>query len=371
MSRPVVLLERCCGTLCRVGRIVFFRLFFPGELLLLICQGRLLSGYCLEFLSMKNFVTSEKAKKHAELLSNRVRKRYAHLRKRFARQKIDCFRLYDWDIPEIRAVVDWYAGHIVVAEYVREQTGPEWLSQMADAVAGTLGVTPDKVHIKERRTKTEKGPRYSKLDSKGIRFKVNERDLQFWVNLDDFLDSGLYSDHRDTRVIIRNLSAKKDFLNLFAHTGAFTCAAAAGGAKSTVTVDRSETYLNWAQENMELNTLWEKQHTLIKSDVDKFLSKTLANGRKYTLAFVDPPSFFQSKTTGRSFDVNEDHPKLIKSVLRVMVPGSEVVFSTNHQRFEPKMNDLPVKDLKEITSATIPEDYRNRNIHRCWRMITL
>ncbi|HRZ40652.1 MAG TPA: SAM-dependent methyltransferase, partial [Candidatus Omnitrophota bacterium] len=109
---------------------------------------------------MKNFVTPEKAKHHAEILANRVRKRYDHMRKRFARQKIDCFRLYDWDIPEVRAVVDWYAGHLVVGEYVRLQTGPEWLPMMAGAVGQALNVPPEKIHIKRRRTKTEDEPRY-------------------------------------------------------------------------------------------------------------------------------------------------------------------------------------------------------------------
>lgn len=184
-------------------------------------------------------MTPEKAQHHAEILANRVRKNYRHLFKRFKKQNIDCFRLYDWDIPEVRAVVDWYAGHLVVAEYERLQTGPEWLSQMAAAVASALGVPMEKTHIKRRHTKTEEGPRYSKLGSRGERIEVRERDLRFWVNLDDFLDTGLYSDHRGTRMIIRELAKDKDFLNLFAYTGAFSCAAAAGGAKTTTTVDLS------------------------------------------------------------------------------------------------------------------------------------
>ncbi len=316
----------------------------------------------------KGFVTAEKTKHHAEILANRIRKQFRHLSRRFRRQNIDCFRLYDWDIPEVRAVVDWYAGHVVIAEYERLQTNPDWLPKMAAAVGEALNLPKDKVHIKRRHTQTKEGPRYTKLDSKGERFEVRERDLKFWVNLSDFLDTGLYSDHRDTRGIIRELAKGKDFLNLYAYTGAFTCAAAAGGAKTTVTVDRSATYLKWAEDNLKLNGLWGPQHTLIQSDVDKYLTKAYAQGHRFSLCFIDPPSFFKDQIHNISFDINEDHPELLRNVLKIMVPGSLVFFSTNHQRFEPRFDGLPIKDLTELTPKTIPEDYRNRKVHRCWRM---
>lgn len=316
----------------------------------------------------KHFVTPEKAGHHAELLANRVLKRFRHLAKIFRRQEIDCFRLYDWDIPEVRAVVDWYAGHLVVAEYVRLQTGPEWLPQMARAVGEALEVPPQKVHIKRRHTSTKAGPRYRRMGSKGERFEVRERDLRFWVNLDDFLDTGLYSDHRDTRMLVRKLAAGTDFLNLYSYTGAFTCAAAAGGAKTTVTVDRSATYLEWAKENLKLNGLWGPRHELVQSDVFRYLEGARRKGKKFTLAFVDPPSFFRERQGGASFDIDRDHPELLKKVLEVMAPGSTLIFSTNHQRFTPCFEGLGVKTIQELTPATIPEDYRNRQVHRCWQM---
>lgn len=327
---------------------------------------------------LKHFVTPEKAKHHAEILANRVRNRFRHLSRRFKREGIECFRLYDWDIPEVRAIVDWYAGHVVVAEYERLQTGPDWLPQMAKAVAQALGVPPERTHTRRRRTNTKKNPRYGKIDFKKERFKVRERDLQFWVNLDDFLDTGLFSDHRDTRVIVQKLAEGKDFLNLYAYTGAFTCAAASGGARTTVSVDRSLNYINWAKDNLELNSLWGPKHTLVQSDVNKFLAQAQRERQRFTLAFVDPPSFFSSRGGPASggkdlrmdttFDINEDHPGLLRNVLKVMAPGSTVFFSTNHQRFEPRFEGLAVKDLVEITPGTIPEDYRNRRAHRCWRM---
>ncbi|HBR14733.1 MAG TPA: SAM-dependent methyltransferase [Candidatus Omnitrophica bacterium] len=313
-------------------------------------------------------MTPEKIKHHAEILSNRVLNRFRHLSRRFVRQNIDCFRLYDWDIPEARAVVDWYAGHLVVGEYVRWQTGPTWLSQMAAAVGKALDISPDRIHVKRRRTKTKEGPRYRKRGSKGERLIVRERNLRFWVNLDDFLDTGLYSDHRDTRVIVGKHAARKNFLNLYGYTGAFTCAAAAGGAKTTVTVDRSDTYLKWARDNLELNGLWDPRHTLIQSDVNKYLARACREGLRFSLAFIDPPSFFRDRSQGAVFDINRDHPDLIRNVLKVMAPGSLVFFSTNHQRFEPHLEDLRVRDLKELTPASIPEDYRNKRVHRCWQM---
>ena len=313
---------------------------------------------------------TEKIESQARILANRVHKRFRHLSRRFRRQGIECFRLYDWDIPEVRAVVDWYAGHIVIAEYERRQTTPDWLPRMAQAVAGVLDIPLERAHMKRRRTKTEDQPRYGRMSCRGERFKARERNLYFWVNLDDFLDTGLYSDHRDTRVIVGKLAEGRDFLNLYGYTGAFTCAAAAGGAKTTVTVDRSDTYLKWARDNLELNGLWGKQHSLIQSDTVKYLKQAQHDGQRFNLAVVDPPSFFQDHSRGVSFDINRDHPALLKDVLKVMAAGSEVFFSTNHQRFSPRLEGLPIKKLVELTPATIPEDYRNRLAHRCWRLTT-
>ena len=318
--------------------------------------------------NLKGFVTPEKACAQAQILANSVIKKYRHLQKRFNRAKIDCFRLYDWDSPDIRIVVDWYAGHLVVAEYERKQTGPEYLPQMADAAAKALSVAPEKVHLKRRHTNVEAGLRYTKLGVGGERFAVNERTLSFWVNLTDFLDTGLYSDHRDTRVIIRKLAEGKDFLNLFAYTGAFTCAAAAGNAKSTVTVDRSESYLLWAKDNLILNGLWNDKHTLVQSDVDKYLAQAKRQGKRFALVFVDPPSFFKDSQERIEFDINRDHPRLLRDVLEVMAPGADLFFSTNHQRFEASFEGLNVAEIVRLNPKTIPEDYRNKNIHSCWRM---
>lgn len=316
--------------------------------------------------NFRGFVTPQKALAHAEILSNSVKKHFKHFLKRYAHQKIDCFRLYDWDSPDIRVVVDWYAGHLVVAEYERIQTGPEYLPQMAQAVADKLGVPWEKVHMKRRHTNVTEGPRYQKTNTQGERFLVQERTLKFWVNLQDYLDTGLYSDHRNTRMIISKLAGGKDFLNLFAYTGAFTCAAAAGNAKRTVTVDRSQTYIDWAKENMAINGFKGPQHIFIQSDVLQYLQRASTQKQKFHLIILDPPSFYNNQQAGTSFDIQRDHPQLLAKVISLIYPGGDLFFSTNHQRFVSDFSQLTMRDVIQITPATIPEDYRNRTIHQCW-----
>lgn len=297
------------------------------------------------------------------MLANRVKKNFSRLRKQLKKQNIDVFRLYDWDIPEIRVVVDWYAGFLVIAEYERTQTGPKWLPIMATAVAKALGVPQDKVFLKLRHTANPDGKRYGGPDNKNVSILVTERDLTFRVNLSDRLDTGLFSDHRDTRQMVRKMAQGQDVLNLFCYTGAFTCAAAAGGAKASVSVDRSATYIQWARENMRQNRLNGPQHRFIHRDVFSFLDHTR---QKFSLVVVDPPSFSGQEVGNKKFEILGDHPSLLRKVLRVTVPDGTIIFSTNHQRFEPDMDDLPVAKITEITNKTIPVDYRNKNIHRCW-----
>jgi len=314
----------------------------------------------------------EETIRHGTLLANRVEKRFRHLYKRLQKENIDCFRLYDWDIPEVRVIVDWYAEKLVVSEYERTQTGEGWLETVALEAAKRIGVAPENVFMKKRKTGSGAEPRYATApELTGNRFAVRERALSFYVNVSDFLDTGLFSDHRNTRRIIQNTAAGKDFLNLFSYTGAFTCAAAAGNARSTVTVDRSQTYCAWCEDNLKLNRLWPGSHRIIQYDVEKFLEKAAAATERYDLVVMDPPSFFQSRSRNISFDINRDHPRLLTAAAGVIRHGGTLYFSTNHQRFEPKFEGLPYAAVTELTPGTIPEDYRNKKIHRCWRMNVL
>ncbi len=306
----------------------------------------------------------------SEMLANRVKKRFKHLRKRFARENIEVFRLYDWDIPEIRAVVDWYAGHLVIGEYSRTQSVPEWLPMMGEAVAKAMDVPPEKLHLKVRRAGKQDGKRYERLDHTDRTVVVSERDLKFLVNPYDFVDTGLFSDHRNTRGMIRDMASGKDFLNLYCYTASFSCYAARGGARSTLSVDRSETAITWARENMKINGLPEENNRLVQAHTFDFLKKAKRTGERFDLAVVDPPSYSTTMVRNEEFDISRDHPKLLRETMAVMKPGGIIFFSTNHQNFDLQSTQLEGVDAKEITEATIPEDYVRKRapIHRCWRI---
>ncbi|HEY5676576.1 MAG TPA: class I SAM-dependent methyltransferase [Myxococcales bacterium] len=297
-----------------------------------------------------------KLEEQARMLANRVRKNFRRLHPRFEARRIGAFRLYDRDIPGIRAAVDWYEGHLVVAEYAREQTeGIPWLETMADAAAGALDVPADRVHLKKRRS----GEQYARLARRNQRIPVREGDLRFLVNLDDYIDTGLFADHRETRARVRAEARGKRFLNLFAYTGSFTCAAALGGASETTSVDASQTYLDWARDNLAENGIpIAPGHTLVRSDVGAFLRS--AGAPRFTLCVLDPPSRSDRET---SFDVQRDHRDLIERTLAILEPGGVLWFSTNHQRFTPRL-----EGLRFTEEDTVPEDYRNRTAHRAFRI---
>jgi 23S rRNA (cytosine1962-C5)-methyltransferase len=307
----------------------------------------------------------------AEMLANRVKKRYRHFHKRFCKQHIEIFRLYDWDIPEIRAVVDWYGGHLVIGEYMRRQSIPEWLPLMARAVAEALAVPSEQVHLKQRWAGKQDGIRYQRIDYTDRKIILRERDLKFLVNPFDYVDTGLYADHRDTRQMVREMASGKDFLNLYCYTASFSCYAAKGGARTTVSVDRSESAIGWAKENMVLNGLNMSTNRLVHDHTFDFLIDARHEGMRFDLAVVDPPSYSTTKTRNVTFDILKDHPRLLKAVVAILRPGATLFFSTNHQNFIARMDALDVSQIKEITPHTIPDDYvhKRKTIHRCWKIV--
>ena len=271
---------------------------------------------------------------------------------------------------KFRAVVDWYAGHLVIGEYNRNQSSPDWLPAMGKAVARALNVAETNLHLKVRRAGMKEGCRYQRLANNNIKYPMWERDLQFLINPSDYVDTGLFSDHRNTRMRVREIARDKDFLNLYCYTGAFTCYAAKGGAKSTLSVDRSETAITWVKENLELNGLYGSQHTLVRQDTLDCLQQFKDKKLSFDLAVVDPPSYSTTRTTEAHFDIARDHPLLLNQVFELMRPGATLFFSTNHQSFELNKRRLNVQAVKEITDQTIPEDYvsKRKKIHRCWEM---
>ena len=302
--------------------------------------------------------------------ANRLQKNIKKISKWAKQQGLDAYRLYDADLPEYNLAVDRYADYIVVQEYAAPKNIDENKARqrLLDAVTATLhvtGVETNKLILKVRQK--QKGTnQYEKLANKGEYFYVNEYGVQLWVNLTDYLDTGLFLDHRLTRKMIGELAKGKDFLNLFSYTGSATVHAALGGAKSTTTVDMSNTYLNWAEQNIILNDIEGKQHKLIQADCLQWLEKC---DRQFDLIFVDPPTFSNSKRMEESWDVQRDHVKLMSNLKRVLSNNGTIVFSNNKRGF--KMNLVELEELGlsavEISHKTLPLDFeRNKQIHNCW-----
>ena len=311
-------------------------------------------------------VTSEVAVDFA----NRLQKNIKKIEKWAKQQGLDAYRLYDADLPEYNLAVDRYADHIVVQEYAAPKNIDENKARqrLLDAVNATLqvtGIETNKLILKVRQK--QKGTnQYEKLANKGEYFYVNEYGAKLWVNLTDYLDTGLFLDHRLTRKMLGEMSQGKDFLNLFAYTGSATVHAALGKAKSTTTVDMSNTYLNWAEQNLLLNDIEGKQHKLIQADCLQWLEKC---DRQFDLIFVDPPTFSNSKRMEDSWDVQRDHIKLMTNLKRILRPNGTIVFSNNKRGFKmdfAKLEELGLSAV-EISHKTLPLDFeRNKQIHNCW-----
>jgi len=306
----------------------------------------------------------------------RLAKRFKHLARFARRQGTDAFRVYDRDIPEIPLVIDWYAGWLHAAEYDRPHERSEaehevWLDRMVEAAAAELGVAPARVFLKLRR-RQRGGEQYEKVDAREALLDVTEAGLRFRVNLSDYVDTGLFLDHRTTRALVGAEATGKRFANLFCYTGAFSVHAAAGGAAETTSVDLSNTYLDWTRTNLALNGFKDAgRHRTVRDDARAFLEHRARRGEApFDLVVADPPTFSRSARSETDWDVQRDHAALLELVARNLVPGGIVYFSTNFRRFHLAAADLePLYTLREITQRTIPEDFRNQRIHRAWRLV--
>ena len=314
---------------------------------------------------------TEKAVEQAEIFRSRLLKRARHLR-RWPKKGITCYRLYERDVPEVPLVVDRYENCLHIGEFERpdDRTPAEhadWLDLMVRTAAETLEVNPSNVFVKRRRR--QRGLlQYERCGDEGRVLVVSEGGLKFEVNLSDYLDTGLFLDHRITRSMVRGEADGKRFLNLFGYTGAFTVYAAAGGARSTLTVDLSNTYLDWAKRNLALNGLAGPAHQFVRGDSVEFLDRLPAKPL-FDLAVIDPPTFSNSKMTESFWDVDRDHACLLAAVLQRMSSGGIIYFSTNFRRFKLAEAEIRGATIREISRQTVPSDFRNRRIHRCWRMI--
>jgi 23S rRNA (guanine2445-N2)-methyltransferase / 23S rRNA (guanine2069-N7)-methyltransferase len=309
----------------------------------------------------------------AQMLKNRLEKNVRHLRKRLTREGIHCWRAYDQDLPEYAAAIDVYGDtggddHLHIQEYRAPADIPAdvarlRLREIARVAGEVLGVPRERIAIKTRE-RGKGGSKYGQLDQRGEFIEVDEGGLKFLVNLTDYLDTGLFLDHRLVRAKVRELADGKCFLNLFAYTATASVHAAAGGALETTSVDLSATYLEWASRNLALNGFTGADHRLMQFDALEFLQRDRGH---YGLIFVDPPTFSNSKRA-EDFDVQRDHVKLLEACNERLTRDGVIVFSNNFRRFKLDREALELHfEIEDWSAPSIPFDFARRaDIHGCW-----
>lgn len=368
----------------------------------------------------------DKLNYQAELFGNRLRKKYKELRKWARKNRISSYRLYDRDIPEIPVSLDIYeflpsdcetpieaarfiseqnaklsANDLTVEKSIKERTYAViylyerpyekdqneeeiWLNKMASIAAEVLGITESQIIKKQR--KHQKGlNQYEKQETNSeiITGIVMEQGQIFKIDLSSYLDTGLFFDHRPLRAKIRDTSSKKSVLNLFCYTGSFSVYASQGNALKVESVDMSNTYLSWANDNMKINGFSDKsKYIFTRADCIQFLqekaiaakTKTLKPEEYYDLIILDPPTFSNSKNTYNVLDINKQWPQLVKDCLNILNPGGTVYFSTNSERLKFDRSLLPQATIsgytiayEDITAETIPNDFTGTKCHRCWK----
>lgn len=311
----------------------------------------------------------------AQMLINRLKKNRRILGRWARRGGVSCYRIYDADLPEYALVIDLYQGDELwahVQEYqapstVDEDRAKERLEEALAILPEALGVDQARVHFKVRQRQRGRA-QYEKFDAYGVFHPVSEGVVKLLVNFTDYLDTGLFLDHRPTRLMIGQLARGKRFLNLFSYTGAATVHAGLGGAETTTSVDMSKTYLDWARRNLELNGLVGGKHELVQADCIDWIKGQ--RGARYDLIFLDPPTFSNSKRMRDHFDVQRDHVELLRVVSSLLSENGLLIFSNNFRRFKMDADSLPNLSITDITAQTIDKDFeRNGRIHACWKIM--
>lgn len=295
-----------------------------------------------------------------------------HTGRQARRLGVTCYRVYDHDLPEFPFCVEWYGDKLYVAEYRRrhgmtEEAHEQWLEQSIDTLCTALQVQKDQVYLKLRQRKPGRLGQYQRLDASKNETVVQENGLSFLVNLSDYLDTGLFLDHRLTRQMVREQAAGKKVLNLFAYTGSFSVYAAAGGAAKVVTADLSNTYLAWAKRNLEMNGFTDDtKFPLVQADVKAWLKQQPA--ASFDLIIMDPPTFSNSKRMDDILDIQRDHAVLINDSLALLQPGGRLFFSTNFRKFSLEKEKIKAAVIKDITKQTTPFDFEGRLWRWCFMM---
>jgi len=318
------------------------------------------------------------------MFQNRLAKVFRHISRQARRLHVSCYRVYDHDLPEFPFCVEIYEDKLYVAEYKRyhgftEEQHDDWIKKSIEVMSEVFQVYPENIFLKLRKVKGGRTDQYKKTGAQGHEFVIHENDLKFIVNLSDYLDTGLFLDHRITREIIRKESSGKRVLNLFCYTGSFSVYAAAGGATEIVSVDLSKTYLSWAKRNMELNGFVDNPPlgppvpertgdggTYVHADVMQYLQTLREN--YFDIVILDPPTFSNSRRMDEFLDIQRDHAQLINDCLKGLKKKGVLYFSTNSRKFILDKDKINSSSIKDITKATTPFDFEGKLFRYCFRI---
>ncbi|NCI46252.1 methyltransferase domain-containing protein [Sediminibacterium sp. WSJ-3] len=306
------------------------------------------------------------------MFRNRLAKVYKHRSKQAKRMQVGCYRVYDHDLPEFPFCIELYEDKLYLAEYLRrhgmtDEAHEEWLDKCLQVIQEVMEIPVAKMFVRQRKRQSHREGQYEKMDMRQEFFTVLENGLKFQVNLTDYLDTGLFLDHRSTRQMVRELSQGKRVLNLFCYTGSFSVYAASGGASEVTSVDLSKTYLNWAEDNFVINRLKDPaRYRFIHADVKQYLKTLRPNS--FDLVVMDPPTFSNSKRMKDILDIQRDHVELLNDVLAATVAGGLIYFSTNYTRFVIDEAAIHASEIRDITRASTPFDFEGKLKRWCYRI---
>lgn len=302
---------------------------------------------------------------------NRIRKNYRHIRKWAKRTCTNCFRIYDSEIHQYPLAIDFYDGRFCVQYFSRSRESDDPPSELVEETCNALslifGTNPQNVYWRTR-AKRKETRQYEKLGESKEFFTVLEYGVLFKINLLDYLDTGLFLDHRETRKLVAEVSAGKRVLNLFAYTCSFSVHAAMAGAIYTKSVDMSNTYTAWGLDNFKLNSLSLKDNEVVRADCLKFLDEEIKSRAQYDIIIIDPPTISRSKKMDQLFDIQVDYVSLINKSLKLLVDGGSIYFSTNSRKFVFEDSNFTNCTIVDISKKTLPIDFQDPKIHRCWKI---
>jgi 23S rRNA (cytosine1962-C5)-methyltransferase len=306
------------------------------------------------------------------MFRNRLEKVYKHLSKQAKKQGVSCYRVYDHDLPEFPFLIEIYEDNLYVSEYKRrhgmtDDAHEVWMKECKKIMSEILHITVENIFLKLRQRKEGRTGQYQKVNEERNEFVVEENGLKFIINLSDYLDTGLFLDHRITRQMVKESAKGKRLLNLFCYTGSFSVYAVAGGALRVASVDLSKTYLNWTERNIQLNFPQAREHHLVHADVKQYLKELPAGS--FDLIVMDPPTFSNSKRMEDILDIQRDHVELINDCMKILAAEGVLFFSTNYTKFFLDKEKIAAAEIKDITKQTTPFDFKDKLKRQCFRFL--